>query len=309
LKLLVDAESSLVDIAKEIAKRRSPATTLVNTTPTTSWKSKGAVEGYVHKLGDNCRALRSQLETLYGETIDNNHAMFTWLVPYASWLHNRFQPVGEQRRTPYEAVRGKIYDGPIHLMGSVVLIRPPDCLTRPKLTDRWLTGVGLGKTVLGDMHMVGTQRGVICARNVRAVPPKSPQDDEQVRKNMIWTTWTLRKLDWADVEPGEPRRPGVEQRVVDRSSQVLSKESFDEYLKEVGKTSWCRGCRSNDRCAVHSKRCLQQRQQWEAGKRRRAEEQASGSKQEALGDRTSKVEHRGAKRQPDEPPRLLEGDE
>ncbi len=80
MKLLVDPESSLVDIAKEIARRRSPSTTLVNTTPTTSWKSKGAAEGYVHKLGDNCRALSSQLEVTSNENADNGHAMFTWLV-------------------------------------------------------------------------------------------------------------------------------------------------------------------------------------------------------------------------------------
>ncbi len=56
LRLRTDPETSIMDVAREVSKRRT-GTTILETTAVASWKSKGAVEGYTSKLGGNVRAI------------------------------------------------------------------------------------------------------------------------------------------------------------------------------------------------------------------------------------------------------------
>ena len=125
VKLKTDPENSIISFARSIAKARSPASTILLTTAVGSWQSKGAVEGYIHKLGDNCRAIKHLAETRTGNKLKNENPLYTWMVMYASWIHNRFQPIGERKVTPYESVRGKPYDGHVFPFASVVMVWLP----------------------------------------------------------------------------------------------------------------------------------------------------------------------------------------
>ena len=144
IKLKTDPENAIMSFAKAIAKARLPAPTILLTTAVGSWKSKSAVEGYIHNLGDNCRAIKHLAQSRLGNKLRNDDALFTWMVMYASWIDNRVQPIGETRRTPFESVRGKPYDGEFPSFASAVMVRPPDALQQPKLEDRWRPGVWLG---------------------------------------------------------------------------------------------------------------------------------------------------------------------
>ena len=62
IKFKTDPENAVMSFAKALARARLPANTILHTTAVGSWKSKGAVEGYIHKLGDNCRALKHLVE-------------------------------------------------------------------------------------------------------------------------------------------------------------------------------------------------------------------------------------------------------
>ena len=149
------------------------------------------------------------------------------------------------------------------------MVRPPDAWQQPKLADRWRPGVWLGKTLIGDMQMVGTLAGVVCSRDVREV--EAQDDDHALFEGMRWTPWNPRR----SVEILDPhiRVPSKDQRIVDKSLTAPQRASFDEFIKEMGKTLWCRGCKYAGPEAVHSKRCMECRQKYEQNKRRRIEQQ------------------------------------
>ena len=110
------------------------------------------------------------------------------------------------------------------------MIRPPTVIDQPKLEDRWVPGIWYGKTMIGDIHMVGTPNGVICSRDVRLVPEQD--EDHMLLEGMRWTSWNPRK----DVEILDPRAklPSKDQRIVDRSLEAPYRASFDEFVKDMG---------------------------------------------------------------------------
>ena len=73
---------------------------------------------------------------------------------------------------------GRPYRGKLVEFGETVLAHLPEVGKRsgnpaPKLTDRWKSGVWLGKSDLTDEHHVRTDDGVMYARSVRRLAENS----------------------------------------------------------------------------------------------------------------------------------------
>ena len=75
------------------------------------------------------------------------------------------------------------------------------------------------------------------------------------------------------------RAPSKDQRIIDKSLTAPHRANFDEFIKEMGKTLWCRGCKYASPEAVHSKCCMECRQKYEPNKRRQIEQQQQSQRQ------------------------------
>ena len=89
-----------------------------------SSSSLGGAERYIQSILAEIRALRATVELIWNVKATVNVPIFPWTPPHASWLLARFQPW--QGKTPYEAVRGKIYAGGTFPFSSPVLVKLPD---------------------------------------------------------------------------------------------------------------------------------------------------------------------------------------
>ena len=88
-----DNEPALVAIldAVKAAALTSNIKVHLNYTPRYSSQSLGAVGAAQRGLQEQVRALRTDLERSYGVKIDPTWIIWTWLVPYAAWLIERFK--------------------------------------------------------------------------------------------------------------------------------------------------------------------------------------------------------------------------
>ena len=95
--------------------------------------------------------------------------------------------------------------------------------------------------------MVGTLGGVVCSRDVREVETQA--DDQILFEGMRWTPWNPRRSE--EILDPRIRAPSKDQRIIDKSLTAPHRANFDEFIKEMGKTLWCRGCKYASPEAVH----------------------------------------------------------
>ena len=185
IRLRSDGEHAIVAVASEIAARRHPAETAVETTAPGSAGSLGGADRWAGLLGGLVRCLRKVVEEKWHVRIGNRDAIFPWLVLHASWLYNRFQDTTEFGMPPFEVLHRRPYKGVVYPLAEAILARNPFALSLPKLRDRWQLALWLGRTVLSDAHVVGTSTGVMVTRSVR--PAMKDDKTERVYAEMQWT--------------------------------------------------------------------------------------------------------------------------
>ena len=128
---------------------------------------------------------------------------------HASWLHTRFQPLQKGGETAFK----RRYDGQLFQFSEPVLARLPYALDEPKLSQRWELGLWLGKVEVSDAHLIGTSKGILATRTVRAVDTDNIVDGAYAA--MQWTPWVMR--------PG--REPQLPHHRVSTTGATMSTES------------------------------------------------------------------------------------
>ena len=138
--------------------------------PVGDHQSNGAAEITVQILRAKAGLLVQQSEDRLagGKVIFGcNHPVFCWALIHAGRLHNHFSVSAGQRA--YERCSDRVYTGKLAMFGEDVLgyLR-----TDLKAAPRWQHGIWMGKTMSGDLHMIGTENGVFVTRSIRrnAVP-------------------------------------------------------------------------------------------------------------------------------------------
>ena len=138
--------------------------------PVGDHQSNGAAEITVQILRAKAGLLVQQIEDRLagGKVIFGcNHPVFCWALIHAGWLHNHFSVAAGQ--TAYERCSDRVYSGKLAMFGEDVLgyLR-----TDLKAAPRWQHGIWMGKTVSGDLHIIGTENGIFVTRSIRrnAVP-------------------------------------------------------------------------------------------------------------------------------------------
>lgn len=109
-----------------------------------------------------------------------------WAVGHVPWTAvNRFQ-TGTDGRSSWQRMNRKPYTGAIACPAEKVQYR--DTEDHGKLEDRWPFGVWVGKTLLGDTHIVLTPDGVRTARTIARLS-EEPRSDEAFVKSCKGSPW------------------------------------------------------------------------------------------------------------------------
>ena len=109
-------------LTHEVSRRRQAVdgwTTIIEEIPPGNSQVVGVVERGNHKLGCQCRALRSSVEDRLGVVLLPNLPVVSWLVRHAAWIMNRFGIVRDGA-TPYERHKGRPYRGELCELFGVV---------------------------------------------------------------------------------------------------------------------------------------------------------------------------------------------
>ena len=172
-----DGEHSVVDLMRELARRRQGGPTVLESSKTYDSKSNGRAENTVRRVEEQVRTMKLAIEEALNFTLDVHHPTFAWLVEHAADILTKCS-VGKDGRTPYERIKGKRYHGAMLAFGSMVRVTIQGKLQGGLMKERWGLGVWLGKRWTIDEHIVSLSNGkVVRARDVRPMP-----DDEAFDK-------------------------------------------------------------------------------------------------------------------------------
>ena len=155
-----DQESSIVDLAKEIARSRPGVSTALETSKVGDSNSNGKVERAIQDLKGLIRTLRSALEEKIQQKIKLDNPVVPWLVRHAGHLITKCR-VRENGRTSYQMMKGRRSNAKLVPFGETVLFKIPK--TQYKIgsfEDRWEQGIWVGFVMRSGEHLVATEKGV-----------------------------------------------------------------------------------------------------------------------------------------------------
>ena len=161
----------MIALAQQVAFLRGSAVTLLEVVPRGSKGSIGAVDRFSQEAVGLARSLLATVKDIYGIELDGTSAIVPWAIRHSAWLLNRFQPHAKQAgHTSFHAIYEKNFSGEALRFGQPVLAHWIDAPTvLPKLQERWIQGVWLGKVHESDSHIVGTRHGIELVRRAREV--------------------------------------------------------------------------------------------------------------------------------------------
>ena len=297
IRLRSDQGPAICAVAQEIAASRTPAKTIVETTPRASHSSLGSAERMCQTIGGQVRVFRIEIEERWKVAVRAKDPIMEYVIAHASWVCNRFQPT--RGATPYEKVQHHTYRGLVFNFAEPVMVRVSDLGDVAKLDSRWRPGVWAGKLTDSDEHIVATMDGIVHGRSVR--PLAASEVPEGLYEKVSWKVagekeaaagrediekkaagkekFAEKRTEEKSIElkaVGAPKRPLAQSaaaglaRHADRGVNVRTQE-FRNFLREKGATAGCAACEKP--CGrYHTPACQERRREWEEARKRRAEE-------------------------------------
>ena len=246
-----DQEPALVDLMKEVARKRIPAKTLNEESPVGSSASNGKIERGVQTVEGHIRVLKSALEERVGR-VRGDHCVVSWLVEFAAVLVNRYE-VGHDGKTNYERLRGKASK----LLGlefcEMVHFRKSRVESKlGKLDVLWHDGIFLGYRPASGEAVVGTKDGVFKTRNVR----RRPEEERWSGKNLDYVVGVPWRMRPGDDREGETLMPNVGDAMdmpeIEMEPPTVQEKDFvprrlgirAKDIERFGPTAGCKGCMS-----------------------------------------------------------------
>ena len=260
LLLRSDQEPAIEALKDEIARGRTGATTVIESSPVGDSQSNGLAERGVRTLEELMRVHKMDLEQRIGTTLAMDHVVFEWMVEFVANSYNQNQ-VGHDGKTPYQRVRGKRYLGETFRFGEPVMFRASGKVQGGCMQPRWYSGLWVGKVVTSDEHLVihlEDGKAYRC-RTARSMGKDLTKDDLDKIEGRPWAPAGIMHpvpivapIPARDVQlRDEGDHPVFVPRNVYITREVLSK---------VGYSAGCRKCRATERKEdgkglQHSKEC------------------------------------------------------
>jgi hypothetical protein len=166
-------------------------------------------------------------------------------------------------KTAYERIRGKKCVRPVAEFGEYIHFRPlkGDPVRDNKLEPQWRDGVWLGVDARTDEVYVGTEEGVVRARDIRRRPADQRWSAEVLKKvkGVPWSPCGRKDTDipvFVDTGVEGIARPEAETDELEQAARNLYVTRA--LLKRFGYTRGCRGCNAlqyGTKQEVHSNDC------------------------------------------------------
>ena len=115
------------------------------------------------------RTLKAQLETNYGISITSQHPIIPWLVRHAVYLLNRYATHADGNTSFYRRWN-KEHRTPLCEFGETVLYQLPHVKDLPKLENRFLPAIWLGKDTATGKTLLGIATKVVRSRTINRQP-------------------------------------------------------------------------------------------------------------------------------------------
>ena len=115
------------------------------------------------------RTLKAQLEANYDISITSQHPIIPWLVRHAVYLLNRYATHADGNTSFYRRWN-KQHRTPLCEFGETVLYQLPNVKDLPKLENRFLPAIWLGKDTASGETLLGIATKVIRARTIKRQP-------------------------------------------------------------------------------------------------------------------------------------------
>ena len=163
-----DQEDHLIALLNATAAKLGNNIT-VPQSPAYSSQSQGSVERFHRTLMGQVRTLKAQLETNYGISITSQHPIIPWLVRHAVYLLNRYATHADGNTSFYRRWN-KEHRTPLCEFGETVLYQLPNVKDLPKLENRFLPAIWLGKDTATGETLLGIATKVVRSRTIKRQP-------------------------------------------------------------------------------------------------------------------------------------------
>ena len=265
LILKSDGEPAILALKEKVKAEREEDIILENS-PAHDSQSNGEIEQAIQSWQGQCRTVKSAFETRCKRKLPNNHPLFPWLVIHASDLITRFSK-GVDGKTAYERIKGRKFNRPMVEWGECVqYCRLGSAGTDKAAEDeyRWVKGIFLGHNDVSGEVTIGTELGVVKARDIKRYATNELSWDAEFIFSMKGTPWQpvpgsnrveLVPTIVADDsnEPILQEQEGQAREVIPRSFQI-----FKADVERLGLTPGCDGCVAANRGTIprnHSTDC------------------------------------------------------
>jgi len=255
LILKSDQEPAVVDLLREVARLRGTKRTILENSPVGDSKANGMIERGIQSVEKILRVHKLALESRIGTKLPVKHALFTWLVEHAADVLNRFA-VGADGKTAVQRLKGKSCEKYVLEFGAAAMFRVCGKVEGSLMTERWFSGVWLGKRLGTEEHVVMKEDGsVVRARAVRYMEKAMTMNDYDVLTGRPHDP--LGTLHAGGQRNGarrvDPARGGGEPSVEDRAAPKRVMITRD-IVARYGATAGCKKCRglvTGDRAYQH----------------------------------------------------------
>ena len=144
----------------EVAARNRSGVTVPMAPPQGEAAANTEVDGWIRRAKEQVRVMRLNLEANLKTQIDQSHALWPWLLCWASQLLNRYR-IGNDGRTGTQRILGKTCHKEVCGFGEKVFWRPLPHTGHdpPNAEARVYEGVWLGLRRRTDEDIIGTPQG------------------------------------------------------------------------------------------------------------------------------------------------------
>ena len=211
--------------------------------------ANGDVESAVRQVQGQIRTMKDALESRYGERIARDSHILPWLVMHAAATITRYRKDADGI-TAYRRWKGKEFKRAVAEFGENVWYLKSDSAGKNKYANRWQEGIWLGITDDTGESIVGTDEGVVKAKDFRRKPIiRERWNKERLAgmKGVPWKTSVHEEGDELRIQISMPSDDGP------LSELVKSREVSDPRVKrfrinprdiqKYGYTKGCLGCK------------------------------------------------------------------
>ena len=234
---------------KEAVKNEMGIEIVMEESPVGDHAANGDVENAVRQVQGQIRTMKDALESRYSERLPRDSHALPWLVAHAAASITRFRK-DASGITAYRRWKGREFKRPVAEFGECVWYLKSDSAGKDKYVNRWHEGVWLGIGEETGESIIGTNEGVVKAKDFRRKPIASQRWDKEKfakMRGVPWKTSVHAEGDELKIHINMPSDDGPLSELI--TTRTAGEPIIKRYrinpkdLEKYGYTVGCTGCK------------------------------------------------------------------